>query len=70
MIDHYYPPLTVVRVVVPGDLYTGQTGTVTATRNDAGDMVHRVVFAGGSADFLGNELRALHTKHQPTQGNT
>jgi hypothetical protein len=35
----------------------GQTGTVTATYCDCGDMIHRVVFAdGGTADLEVNEI--------------
>lgn len=40
----YYPPNTRVLVVVPLDEYTGEVGTVIATYNDGGDMVHRVRF--------------------------
>jgi hypothetical protein len=43
----YYPPNTRVLVVLPHDEYTGHVGTVTATYNDGGDMVHRVRFCTG-----------------------
>lgn len=33
-----------VRVVAPRDPHHGRIGTVTATVNDGGDMVHRVAF--------------------------
>jgi hypothetical protein len=48
-----------VFVLVSGDLYSGQRGTVVSTRNDAGDMWHRVRFAdGATADYLPEELAA------------
>jgi hypothetical protein len=60
----YYPPNTRVLVVVPGDEYTGEVGTVTATFNDGGEMVHRVRFCIGhhgelchSAYYEAHELR-------------
>jgi methionyl-tRNA formyltransferase len=65
MIDYYHPRSTVV-VVVRGDRYTGQTGTVVSTLNDAGDMVHRVRFNGatnGTADYYAHELTDARTAH-------
>ncbi|AFC45932.1 hypothetical protein [Mycobacterium intracellulare] len=60
----YYPPNTHVFVVMPGDPHTGEVGTVTETRNDAGDMVHKVQFCEGRDDYphhvgyyLADELR-------------
>jgi hypothetical protein len=60
----YYPPNTLVLVVVSGDEYTGEVGTVTETFNDGGDLVHRVRFCTGhhgvlchSAYYEANELR-------------
>ena len=50
-----YPVRSVVRVL-RGDR-KGQTGTVTATYCDCGDMIHRVVFAdGGTADLEVSEI--------------
>ena len=74
----YYPPNTRVLVVLPGDPFTGQVGTVTATHNDGGDMVHRVEFSAElngypSPDgyYLAHELRYARTKPRtkptPTQ---
>jgi hypothetical protein len=60
----YYPPNTRVLVVLPRDEYTSYVGTVTATYNDGGDMVHRVRFCTGhhgalchSAYYEAHELR-------------
>jgi hypothetical protein len=60
----YYPPNSRVLVVLPGDEYTGQIGTVTETFNDGGDLVHRVRFCTGHhgvlchcAYYEANELR-------------
>ncbi|MEX3646538.1 hypothetical protein [Mycolicibacterium porcinum] len=54
----YYPPRSRVRVIVAGDPYAGQVGTVDQTRNDGtGDMVHRVAFRdGGRADYYADEI--------------
>jgi hypothetical protein len=41
----YYPPNTHVLVVMSGDPFTGQVGKVVSTRNDGGDMVHKVEFS-------------------------
>lgn len=49
--SHYYPPHTRVRVVMTGDPHTGEVGTVTETRNNAGDMVHKVQFCEGRDDY-------------------
>ena len=55
----YYRPGTSVRVVLRDDPFTGRFGTVASTRNDAGDMVHRVEFGGGEwATYLAPELRS------------
>lgn len=56
----YYPPRTRVRVIRPRDPFTGQVGTVDYTRNDGtGDMVHRVVFPTGRADYYANEIAGI-----------
>jgi hypothetical protein len=53
----YYSPNTRVVVLVPGDRYTGQRGSVVSTRNVAGDMEHRVRFAdGATAVYYAEEL--------------
>lgn len=59
----YYPPNARVVVLVPRDPYTGQRGVVVSTRNDSGDMWHRVRFAdGATADYLPEELTASDGK--------
>lgn len=60
----YYPPRTRVRVIVAGDPFTGRLGVVDETRNDAGDMVHRVAFRdGGRADYYADEIAGNTAPH-------
>lgn len=47
----YYPPKSNVRVMVPCDPFTGRTGVVTETFNDAGDMIHKVAFGDGNCAY-------------------
>lgn len=48
----YYNNGHEVRVVVPGDPYTGRIGTVQRTfLDDGGDMVHVVRFCGEPGDY-------------------
>jgi hypothetical protein len=62
-----YPPSSYVRVVVPADPFTGWSGVVTDTFNDAGEMVHKDAFGDGNCayheahelkDVRSNELRS------------
>ena len=55
-----YSPGEPVRVIapVPGDTHRGQVGTVDRTYADAGDMLHRVVFADSYVD----ELKSTRTE--------
>lgn len=66
-----YSPGEPVRVVapVPGDTHRGQVGLVDRTYADAGDMLHRVVFADGQrADYYVDELKSTRT--EPNWGLT
>lgn len=47
----YYPNGYPVRVIPPGDPYTGRTGTVERTFADAGDIVHVVQFRADPDDY-------------------
>lgn len=67
----YYPPNSRVLVILAHDEYTGRVGTVTATYNDGGDMVHRVRFCIGhhgtlchSAYYEADELRRATQQKQ------
>ncbi|MCV7259196.1 hypothetical protein [Mycobacterium shimoidei] len=67
----YYAPPTRVFVLLPGDPHTGQRGVVVSTRNDAGDMWHRVQFAdGATADYLAEELAAAEGTSTNSQNRT
>jgi len=69
-IDRYAPGES-VRVRYPGDPHYNETGTVDHTYADCGDMMHVVAFTDRTrATYYADELRGLHTKPQPTQGNT
>lgn len=58
----YYPPHTRVLVVAPRDPHHGRVGTVTATHNDGGDMVHRVAFgAAHTGHYYLDELVSAET---------
>ena len=53
----YYPPDSRVVIELPDDPHTGQRGTVVSTRNVAGEMEHRVRFAGGmTAIYYADEM--------------
>ncbi|MGV0715908.1 hypothetical protein ABQE93_10925 [Mycolicibacterium sp. XJ662] len=59
-----YSPGEPVRVLVrlPDDDRKGQTGHVERTYADAGDMVHRVMFADGQmADYYISEIKSTRT---------
>jgi hypothetical protein len=65
MIDYFHPGASVV-VIAHGDPFTGQVGTVTATFNDAGDMIHVVKFGEAfheSAHYYASELTDARTAH-------
>nr|WP_313774281.1 hypothetical protein [Mycobacterium sp.] len=65
----YYPPRTRVVVLVPGDPYTGERGSVESTRNVAGDMEHRVRFAdGATAVYYADELLGAEGTPDRKQG--
>jgi hypothetical protein len=67
----YYPPNTRVRVVVPADPFTGWSGVVTETFNEAGEMVHKVAFGdGNSAYYEAEELRRARTQHDDPRSAT
>lgn len=54
-----------VRVRVPGDSHSGQTGTVRRVYNDGGEMVHVVRFADGATDSY--EFSDIVSKQQGSQ---
>lgn len=47
----YYPPNSPVRIVVSADPFTGWSGVITETFNDAGDMIHKVAFGDGNCAY-------------------
>jgi hypothetical protein len=71
-VDCYsHSPAEPVRVIapVPGDTHRAHVGTVDRTYADAGDMLHRVVFADGQmADYYVDELKS--TRMNPTGGQS
>lgn len=65
----YYPPNSHVRVVAPDDPYDpfkDWSGTVDWTRNDGGEMVHRVRFGDGNSSwYYADEL--IDTRSRDTR---
>jgi hypothetical protein len=64
----YYPPNSYVCVVVPADPFTGWSGVVTETFNDAGEMVHKVAFGdGNTAYYEASELLSTRANRNSEQ---
>ncbi|ORA69185.1 hypothetical protein BST23_00530 [Mycolicibacterium elephantis] len=65
----YYPPKTRVVVLAHAPLpHAGQRGTVVSTRNDAGEMWHRVRFGdGATAEYLAEELAGAESTSMNNQ---